>query len=406
MTKIQKSKGSNSREDIADNRKAKNEKAWMQNLSFVIGGLLVLLVFCAYCYWGILKEENRYIFYMKEKIGFGEIRRGTPEGEIRIPIPESVKSREEFIVFCMLLLDDSRPRARKIASEYLSRLVKRSDPVYDSLQQKIWELCNSTKQPDILRDLIIDFTYLVDEHYTDEIIVKFKSESDRHVRAALLGCLWEIGDQKSIQLLKHIALDSSNSDDAYNAACEFTAASSPQAIPIVTKYLQRADAKKGIIAGPPLPVQLKYMKRRLSYRIVSLILIFVFPVLVFLAHRQLKKRGYHVSITILVIAEIILLLGYFLGHLHYMAAALGGGDTGAFSHSYRETMNYIFLFFLLCLYIVNVFTCQKYSVCIRMLIQNKLTRAVPIKGNAVLAIFFVNVALILSYFDMLIHYFP
>ena len=139
------------------------------------------------------------------------------------------------------------------------------------------------------------------------------------------------------------------------------------------------------------------MKKRLFYRRLSYTVTILFPILIFLLHIFLKIRNVCIiRIAKLTIAEGILLLGYFLSVVYYVLAAIGGGDTGAFSSSFQKNMNYVFLFFLFGMYIINVFASQKYLACIKAIWIN-LEEKYANRAIVLFSIILLNAALLILY---------
>ena len=295
-------------------------------MGFVFGSVFLLAVFCGWWYLAFFRVTKTYHL---EVLRAGEINYGTPEGKVRIIIPKSVVSRKEFVRFCKTVLDDDNQVKRVIASKYLVRTIKKSDHQYTPVQKRIWELC-STEGHAMRRELFHSFRFVADDKYTDGVISIFNHESNRHIRSAVLHCLGKIRNKKSNEFLTEVALNSDNRNDAYVAAKNISFGSSTKEIKIVADYLERKDAKEGY--GPPMPHRLQEMKKRRSYRIVSVVAAVLFPALVFLVYvRYRKKDSQLIRIKRVVIAESFLLLGYFLISVHYVLTAVGGGDTGAFS---------------------------------------------------------------------------
>lgn len=373
----------------------------MRRFEWVFGSVLVVLAFSAWCYCVFFRVTKTYHL---DVLRTRAIDYGTPEGKVHIRIPPSVASREDFIRFCEPFLRDHDPWRRAVASVYLARSIKKGDPLYRSLQKRIWDLCETTVSTDQSRLLTGAFWFVAEEEYTDRIMSRLDSEPDRHVRASLLHCLGRIRSEKSTAFLEDVALASSDPDDAYAAARNVSSGSSRQEIQTVEKYLGRRDAKNGIIAGPSMPTRLQSMKMRLSYRRGSLLIAVLFPVLVCLAHvRWRTKHAQPVRMGKLAIAEAALLLGYCGSVVSYVLTALGGGDTGAFSPAYRATMNHVFICFLLGLYVINVISCQKYVACLQAA-RRKSAERYAAKANLMFGIFFLNLALILRYLSRMVSY--
>ncbi len=163
------------------------------------------------------------------------------------------------------------------------------------------------------------------------------------------------------------------------------------------QYLERPDARKGIVGEPSLPDRLRLMQSRLAYVSVSIIAAVLFPGLSYFLYLRLRRKEARFLLLVRpIIYEAFLLLAFLGWFVYGMLAAIGGGDAGAINRSFLMRYSLFQCLLLLACYAVSVTCFARYLVFVRSFRHAPHPLRDGIVAAALLAAVFVNAFIIVN----------
>jgi len=323
----------------------------------VFANLLVVTAFFFF-HWMVVREKPRR---PNEPFRIDRLTCWTPEGRVELPIPEDAMSRDDRLRFFLECLDHDMVWIRVQAARILAY-----DLRYYPARHKIWEACKKAKDIEASGKLIYWFGLVATDEYVDEIVSWYHSEPADELRLQLIRALGRLKTKRARELLYEVAANSPNSKDAYMAAGVITGGWRPKAISVLKQYIERPDAKMGILGCPTLPDRLRRMQNRLAYVSISIIAAVLFPGFSYFLYLRLRRKEARFLLLVRpMIYEASLLLAFLGWFVYGMLTALGGGDAGAMNKSFLMRYTLFQCLLLLACYVVAVTCFARYFVFVR-----------------------------------------